>query len=84
MIEEIKLEILYEAKNRREAELIYNSLLPEFKKGFPGLSSFEISLSENKLSIVLIGRTIARIRAIFNAIMRWLISIENLNDIIGV
>ncbi len=67
--------------SEREAELIYKTLLPEFKKGFPGLSRAGIKLEGKTIFIWFEADRLARIRAISNTLMRWLISIEEINDI---
>jgi len=78
-IVKISYEITFENENK--ANIFYNSLLPEFEKGFPGIIYKNFAIEKNKIKIELHSNNISRIRAISNTINRWLISIKEINNI---
>lgn len=81
MIKKVKF-IINLKVNEEEAKAIFHSLIPEFDKGFPGISNAKIKMKDSRITVELEATSISRARAIFNAFMRWLISMENLNDIL--
>ncbi len=70
--------------DEKEAELIYKTLLPDFKKGFPGINKASIKIEGKNIFVLFEANRLSKIRALSNTFMRWLISIEELNDILGV
>ncbi|HLI46014.1 MAG TPA: KEOPS complex subunit Pcc1 [Geobacterales bacterium] len=83
MIKYLQVDVVYNLKDENEAMFIYRALVPEFKKGFPGIKSSYIDLKGKEIRFHLQGESVSRIRAIINTLTRWLISIESLNDTIG-
>jgi tRNA threonylcarbamoyladenosine modification (KEOPS) complex Pcc1 subunit len=74
---EIIAYIEHEFKDEKEALLYYQSILPEFKKGFPGINEANIKLMDNKINMEFHSLSISRLRAILNSINRWLISMSD-------
>jgi tRNA threonylcarbamoyladenosine modification (KEOPS) complex Pcc1 subunit len=77
VIYEIVAHMEHEFKDEREALLYYQSILPEFKKGFPGIKEANIKLMDNKMIMEFRSFSISRLRAILNSINRWLISMSD-------
>ena len=81
LVKNVKISYEITFENENKADIIYNSLLPEFEKGFPGISYRKFIIEKNKIKIELHSSNISRIRAISNTINRWLISIKEINNI---
>ncbi|MFP3189787.1 MAG: KEOPS complex subunit Pcc1 [Thermoproteota archaeon] len=80
MIEKIYFKLNYKFRSNKEASIYYNSLLPEFEKGFPGVDISKILIEDDQVKIEIETKTLARGRAIFNSINRWLISMEDVSN----
>lgn len=78
MIKSVSITINYDFKEK--SKFYYKSLLPEFSKGFPKIKNANIDLKKNCLKITLFSNNLSKIRAIYNSINRWLISIEDINN----
>jgi Uncharacterized protein conserved in archaea len=76
VIQEVIAKMEYEFKDENEAFIYYQSLSPEFKKGFPGVTKSSIDLIGNKIIIEIRSLSVSRLRAILNSINRWLISMS--------
>ena len=77
VISEIIVYIEHEFKDEKEALLYFQAILPEFKKGFPGIKEVNIKLMDNKINMEFHSLSISRLRAILNSINRWLISMSD-------
>lgn len=80
MIDIVRFFLVYEFKDGNKAKIYYKSLLPEFERGFPGVELAKINLENNHITIQIETKSLARGRAIFNSINRWLISMEDVSN----
>lgn len=72
----ISTEFEVEFENNTDAEIIYNSILPEIKSEKEVRSQSEIILDNNKIIIKIKSLDIVSLRASINSYVRWI----NLSD----
>lgn len=62
---------IFNFDSEKEADIIYKSLIPEFKNKIPK-TKVEFSLSNKKLFLIINSRDTSSLRAAVNSYLRWI------------
>ncbi|MHA1268676.1 MAG: KEOPS complex subunit Pcc1 [Candidatus Helarchaeota archaeon] len=71
LVNEIKLKMNIEFKNKKFAEIIYNSILPELKYSPNDRSILTAELFDNKIILKIDSADFVNLRAVINSYLRW-------------
>jgi KEOPS complex subunit Pcc1 len=82
LIEKISLELRVKFEKIEDAEIVYNSILPELNFSPNERSQVSLSLSENYLILKINSADFIILRAIINSYLRWFNTSENIIRII--
>lgn len=82
LIENISLQLKVKFEKIKNAEIVYNSILPELNFSPNERSQVKLSLSENYLILEIYSADFVILRAIINSYLRWFNTSENIIRII--